>query len=404
MPLTEKGFEALRANDFLTLIRTDYEDRTGLDIDFEFDVFLGNFTAIVADRLGELSELLQAIYDQKNANNAIGVQLSDLAVVTGARRREATFSTVAMTLTGVAATFIPAGHTVEGGGDNDSARWDLVSDVTLDGGGLFVGAIYQAQVAGAVAAGPGGVDAIVTAVSGLETVTNPASASTGLDRETDDQLRTRRLDLLQLAGSSSAAAIKAQVLAVDAVTAAVVIENDTDDTITVEGVTVDPRSVGTVVHPPTLTDDEKIEVAEAIYLSVCASIGTSGAEVAIVTGRDLAPKTIRFGLSTTLDVTTTFNVTREVGNDVPTIDEIREELIAATADLFAALSLGEDVRILPVTCLADPVEGVRSATVFFTVTDVSRIQPSGDVSIFNNELAVSVAVPPFLDAVRVLEV
>ena len=58
------------------------------------------WSQIVADRLGSLSEALQAIYDARDPNNATGVQLSSLALAVGVERHDATPSRVVCTLTG----------------------------------------------------------------------------------------------------------------------------------------------------------------------------------------------------------------------------------------------------------------------------------------------------------------
>ncbi len=407
--LTDAGFEAKRASEILIEIRAEYVRLLGVaglptDVDFDFDVFLGNITAVLSDRLGTLWELLQAIYDTRDSNNATGVNLSILAAITGALRRESTFGTVPVDFTGDADKFIPAGTIYEGGGDTDSARWVQRDDVTLDGGGLASGVTLDSQEAGTITAAPGAVDDFVTPVSGLQTVTNPASAAAGLERETDPELRLKRLDLLQLGGSAAAAAIRAEVLTVSGVTAVLVLENETDAQITIEGVVIDARSVAVVVHPASITDAQKQAVGEAIYLKVCAGTSTTGALSVTVTGTDLAPKIVRFSLSTTLDITVRYDVQRETGVDVPEIAEIKTELIAATTAFFAGLSLGEDVRILPISCLAEPVEGVRSVTVILTPSDLTRIQPTGDIDVFNNELPLNAIVPPLTEAVIVNEV
>ena len=64
MPLTDAGYEALRASDFLSTIRDSYEADTGLTPDWEPDLILGNLSALAAQLLGELSEDVQAIVDE----------------------------------------------------------------------------------------------------------------------------------------------------------------------------------------------------------------------------------------------------------------------------------------------------------------------------------------------------
>ena len=116
MPLDATGFTALRAADFLDIIRDDYEARTQLDIDFERDIFLGNITAIMATQLGDISELLQGVYDSRSPNNAQGIQISDLSSGVGVRRQEASFSRATVTITGTAGVSILTGRQVRGGG------------------------------------------------------------------------------------------------------------------------------------------------------------------------------------------------------------------------------------------------------------------------------------------------
>jgi hypothetical protein len=388
--LTDQGFEARRADDFLTLMEDDYKAAVGLDSDFEFDLFTKNLFVVVADRLGDLSEALQAVYDSRDPNNATGVNLSILASITGAERRTSTFGTVLVDLAGTAATIIPGGSTIyEGGGDEDNARWVQRDNVTLDGGGLATGVICDAQDSGAITAAPGAVDAIVTAVFGLDSVTNPAAAVAGEPRETDLELRVRRLQTLQLAGAAAAAALEAELLSIEDVTAAFVVENDTSVEIVFEGITVAPHSLAPIVHPASIPAETKQEVADVTYRTVCGGIGTSGSETALVQGGDLAPKTIRFSLSTTRAVDVTYDIVREGGIDVPTISEIETELLAANAAFFAALNLGNDVLVIDLVCLAQPIAGVRSVTVTLAVpTDPTRIDAGGNAVIFVSELAI----------------
>ena len=390
MPLTDAGYEALRADDFRTLMEDDYEQRTGLDIDFTFDVFLGNVFGVMADRLGDLSEEVQAIYDARDPNNATGNNLAILAQITGTGRQSSTFGTVLQDLAGTPAAIIPNGTIFEGGGTEDNARWIQRDSVTLDGGGAAAGVVCDAEDAGAIAAAAGTVDAIVTAVFGLDSITNPASAVPGDDRETDAELRVRRLQTLQLSGSAAAAALQAELLSIDGIQAAIVVENDTDVEIIDEGVTVAEHSLASIVHPASIPAATKQVVADAIYRTVCGGIGTSGTETALVIGGDLAPKTIRFSLSTTLTVDVVYNVTRQSGVDVPTIGEIETELDAATLTFFAALNLGEDVLVIDLICLAAPIEGVRSTAVVLATdpVDASRVDAEGNIIVFNTEIAV----------------
>lgn len=146
--LSSEGFNVPRTADFLQTIRDEYEAQTGLSIDFDRDTFLGQITAITASRLGELADLVQAAADAFDVTNASGKQLDNLAILVGLTRQAATFSQATGVLTGTAETVVPAGRLVEGGGDNDRARWEVTEDTTLVSTVLSTGDLTFTDVTG----------------------------------------------------------------------------------------------------------------------------------------------------------------------------------------------------------------------------------------------------------------
>jgi uncharacterized phage protein gp47/JayE len=89
-------------------------------------------------------------------------------------------------------------------------------------------ATFQADVTGVIRAPASTLNKIITPVSGWDSVYNPLDAVLGRDIETDTSFRVRRKASLSLAGASTLPAIRAALLAINAVTAVVVKENDTD--------------------------------------------------------------------------------------------------------------------------------------------------------------------------------
>lgn len=400
MPLTDTGFVALRTADILVSIQQEYLDITGLNIPipFESDTVLGVLTGIMADRLGQESELTQAVYDARDPSNSTGVQLSSLSLAVGVSRNDATFSIAAVGLAGDPFAEIPEGRTVRGGGTNQDALWDLTADITLDGVG-FASAFVQAREAGEILAGALEINQIVTPVAGWSGVSNAAAvavgAGAGVNRESDDELRQRRQLSLQISGAASANAIRANLLEIGGVTAAIVVENDEPVSAIIDGLTVDPNSVLTIIHPPTLvsdTDTLKL-IAETIYLLLCAGIATTGSDVVTtVTSVDNVPKTISYDFSTTLSVNTAVVVgivPVSVENPNPPSFAVLQPLVeAAITAYYATLNLGDDVTKLALSCAIAAVEGVQSAAITFTVpADPTRVTAAGDVTVRLNELA-----------------
>lgn len=361
--LTAAGYTAPREADFLTLIRDRYEADTGLTFDWSRDSFLAWITENMAKQLDLLAEAGQAVYDARAPSNATGVQLDHLCLIVGVTRAEPTKSTCNVELTGTAGTIIVTGKQVEGGGTDGRARWVLTEDVTIPVGGS-IDTIVEAVVAGPTAAEVGAIDQIVTPVSGWATVAGPAvvaaDLTVGRSRETDAELRSRRQQALARGGSSSVASIRAALLDLDYIEAAMVLENDTGASVTTSGVTLTAKSIGVILYPSTLTTPQKQEAAETIYAYLSAGIATNGTDVvATVTGDDGATKTIRWGWATGSTVNVANVVTLRNGY---VLADVAEPLQTLIADYFLTLVPGDSVSMLAIYALAASVPGIKSTT------------------------------------------
>jgi uncharacterized phage protein gp47/JayE len=393
MPLLDEGYSALRTADQIELIRSELDAelaRRGFvgAINYDRDILLGALTAVMADRLGDLGELTQAMYSARDPNNATGAQLSALALATGITRNEPTPSVVTLTLGGTPGTVIPSGRTVRGGGVDGTALWDSRANATIGLGGT-VDVDFEAQEPGATLAPAGTAWELISPVYGWQTATNAIDATPGANRETDDELRLRRQESLQIAGTASARSIRARLLEVDGVQAAAVLENPDGLPTTIEGLALDPFAVGAVVYPDTLDDAQKTEVVRTIYENVAAGIQTSGSEAATVLGLDLAPKEIRWSFPVEILVGVTIEIEMEPESttypDPPLFADVQPVILAAAQQY--GIGLGADVRRLPLLGLAS-VAGVRSADVVLAPGDPSRLQPTGDVLIYAAERAI----------------
>lgn len=359
--LTDAGLAVPRGADSLALFRERYETLTGLTgaIDWEADAVLGPISAIVGDMFGELWEALQAVYDATDPNNATGIQLDSLSQVAGITRETATYSTATLTLTGTTGTVIVEGSIVQGGGDDGKARWATTEDVTLASGTGSV--VAQAVDVGVVTANPSTITTIVTPISGWTAVTNAAAATPGTARESDAVLRRRREANLQTAGSRSIAALRANLLEVEGVQAAVVIENTDAVTATVEGVSLTAHSIGVVLYPSTLTTAQKQLAAQAIYDHMPGGIATNGNDVvATVTGRDGFAKTITWEWSTTTTVNIGTTVTLRTGYVLADVSTAIQDLVE---EYFTGLGVGDSAEKLAILALVATVAGVSGATV-----------------------------------------
>lgn len=373
--LSDSGFVAPRGSDFLALIRSQFETELAAagftaSIDWEADTFLGLVTTAMADQLGALSEINQAVYDGWDVNNATGLQLDNLAIIVGVTRTPASNSTASVTLTGTSGTVIPSGAIVQGGGPSGTSRWTLDDTVTLSGG--TGSGTVTAQDLGAIDADAAAITTIVTHITGWTAVTNASPATPGLERETDASLRLRRQQSLQTSGSRSLNALRANLLAVDGVQSVVVVQNDTPSTTTVSGISLAGSSIGVVVYPDTLTTAQKSALVQTIYDHIPAGIGTNGAQTATVTALDGFAVTIRWAWATTTTVNVATTVTLASGYDLADVSDAIEALIA---DYFLTLKVGQTAYNSDVIVLARTVEGVVNATA--TLNGGASVVPAG---------------------------
>ena len=379
--LTEEGYTAPRAADFLAVIVSAIEESWEITIDPAADVRLYRLLTVMADQLGQLGEAGQALYDGFVVGSASGLQLDNLCVLVGVTRNAATYSQATVTLTGTTGTIILAGSIVEGGGSDGRARWRVSANVTLAGG--TGSGVVVAIDAGVVEADAAAIDAIVTPISGWTAVTNAAAATPGEARESDATLRRRRQASLQIAGSRSLNAIRAHLLAVDGVQAAVVVDNTSLVTATVEGLSLVAKSVGIVVYPATLTTAQKEEVVGVLYDHVPAGISCANGSdvVSTVTGGDGFGKVITFDYADEVSVDVIVTVTLDTGYELADVSDAVETIVA---DYFLALNVGDAARRLALGSLIYVgVDGVNGASITFNAVGADLTADATEILILD---------------------
>lgn len=361
--LSDAGLVAPRTADYLEAIRAEYVAATGLDVDWDSDLVLGQLTAIMAQLLGQQGEVLQAIYDAFDVNGATGVQLSNLAQIVGVSRKKATKGEVVLTLTGTSGTVITVGKMAEGGGSDGRARWVCTEDVTIPGTGTgSVDALFRAENAGALVALAGEIDAIVTPVPGWTSVTNAEAAYGGTDAETDDELRKRRALSLQRGQGVGIGAIRSKLLDLAYVESAAVIDNPDNNDRIVQGVGLDGNSFLAIVSPNTLTTEQEAEILRLLYdntpIGVRATNGTD--VVGTVIGADGFEKDVSFDYATNLTVNFVVTFTMAPGYSA---GDAGPALKALVTDYIEGLLIGQPLRLLAVYALAATIPGVVGVVV-----------------------------------------
>ena len=303
--VTSEGIAPTTLAGYLTRFGTAFRTALGSDLDLAPESPQGQLIEQLALILTQEDEALVAIGNGQSADRAIGRQVDDLYSLLDVTRLLSTHSSVDVTLSGVATTVIPDGARARtAAGD----LFALVSRITIPVAGTVTATMRAVEV-GPVMAAAGALMLIVDPIAGWTGVTNAAAATPGRNAETDQQYRARYGRTLAHNASGPLDAIEAALRGTDGVTDALVAENATDASVTVQTLTIGAYSVMAIVEGGTDGD-----VGASIARAKSAGTGTSGAESVVVPhagGRHTT--TIRFQRVTTIPITVAVDTAFGVG-------------------------------------------------------------------------------------------
>ena len=308
---------------------------------FGEDVYIGEETkdyqllSVFAKCVSDMGELVVQDYNSRNPNYATGDSLDLLLPLVSMTRREATPSTVILTLTGTPGTVIPEDSRAV---DADGNLWATSASATLDANGeAEVNAICEED--GAIEADAGTITEIFDVIDGWTGVTNENPAVLGTNAETDAEVRLRRRESLALQNNGLYDAIYRAVMGVGSVAFANVYNNDTSSTMHGE---IPGHSV-CVVYKGLGTAAEKAKVAEAIWKAKAPGVGTYGDDSATYNDPMGNENTINF---TCLDQSTAVAVTVNL-NTLPTYDSERctEMIEEALSNTINNLGVGKNWNV-----------------------------------------------------------
>lgn len=358
--LTKQGLRLPRAADFLEHMISHYEAETGETVIRDRDCAFYMSFVTVAEALGKESEGLGAVHDSKDPEVATGFALDVLCQMVGVKRHLAKPSTVELELSGDPGVVVPTKRQVQ---DVNRKRWTTVEEVTIgDDGTVRVMAV--ANETGPIHAEANTITIMHTPVAGWLAVTNPAAATPGRDRETDEQLRTRRQLSLMLRRGSSRSGIRGRLLALDFIHSAQVFDNPTPVTKTVAGVEAPPHSVVAYIYSDEgeagelLRAESKRQVAEVLLNSMAAGVVSAGNDESFnVTTIDGQNTVIRWSYAETVPVAVEVSITGMAA------DSLEQEVQESVTRYLEQLLVGQDVLHLQVLSAVAQVDGVTRATV-----------------------------------------
>jgi uncharacterized phage protein gp47/JayE len=227
--ITPQGFNRKRLDEILAELEAEFKSAYGDNFNVSPDTPDGQTLGSVAEAYANLWEIGEISYNAFNPNAATDITLSNLVTLNGIERNEATATTVSIDVTGTGNTTIPSGSLV-GDPENTSVDFIIQEDIVLDGAGDGSGEVV-ADTTGPIVVLSNTITEIRTPVTGWDTVDNSSDGITGVDEETDVQLRARRNRSTAAASQTLIDSIFSAVANVNGVTQLTVIENDTAGTV-----------------------------------------------------------------------------------------------------------------------------------------------------------------------------
>lgn len=393
--LTEEGLEIDSFEDIVATMSEEFVDETGVSTDaVAEDAPDGVIIRIVADRLAEAQELLQAIHSADDEAAASGDALDALCALTGTVRQVAAPSTTdSLVLAGDTGTLVPTGsqvsspstgtawQTLEDSTFGAASAWTIttayvVGDVRKNSGNVYV-CITAGTSAGAggptteaeditdgtvhwrfIGAGDGFDDEVEAAatetgpksglaytiteidtpVSGWTGVVNLLDADEGTDLETDAELRVRRVEEIAAPGASIPDAIRARMRRVDGVTSVTVFYNNTDAT---DGDGIPPHSVEVLVQGG---DDQ--DIFDALLIEcVAGGIATHGTETGTAEDSQGTSHTVKFTRPDEIEIYVIITVEVDAESYPDDGDDLVKAAIVAFGDDQGA---GRNARARPI--------------------------------------------------------
>lgn len=285
--------------------------------------------SVLAKALDDTSALVLQAYNSRNPAYARGAALDLLLPQYGLSRYAGTYSMVTLGLTGRAGTVIPGGSLVS---DGNGYLWKTPGPVTLNQSGA---ALVQAscQTPGPVEAAANTITNIVTPVTGWTGVNNPSAATPGVAPETDASVRNRIAAAMASLGSGSADALLAALKALEGVTEAALLVNDTGST---DGNGIPTHSIAAVVE-----GGDVLQIGQALYFKKAPGIRTYGSTAVSFTEEGVT-HLVYFSRPTELALDVKLEIMPLNGFDG---NEVLPLLRSALAEYLGTLKIGESLTV-----------------------------------------------------------
>lgn len=319
----------------------------------------GNIVHSFASQLAEAWEVLEDAHGAFDDTNATGNSMVAIGRLTGTIRKERTRGSVNATVNLDGGKTYLAGDLVAHEDGNAENRWYNLNDITTSSGAAANYSVpFVSEAFGSSAeVGAGDLTEIAETVLGWNSVTNASAATPGEDTETIEQLRARRRNELQQAGSATAGAVRAALSALDGMLDAECYENTTD--VAVGG--VGPHGLHPIVwdgSAPAVADNA---IAQAIHDTASGGIRSWGATSGTATAYNGDSKAVAFDRATEKTVEVNVDITSA---STVAASDVRAAILEAFSEMQSEGIIDQDVIYRRLDSSAFNVDGVDDVPTF----------------------------------------
>ncbi|MGG3725170.1 baseplate J/gp47 family protein [Geobacillus stearothermophilus] len=351
--LDKNGFKRKRYSDLVEDMTLKVKELFGEDTNLSERSFLGILIRLFAWFLATIWEVAEKVYNSGYMHKAEGIQLDRKAWEFGITRLQEQHAQGTVEIRGSPGYVVEEGTLFE---TEKGVLFELIEDVTLDDNGVGTGSIVCTDpgTKGNVAANT--VKIVSNPNENITSVTNPEPITGGRERETDAEFLERYQQTLSGLGSSSTDSIRAELLKLNGVRAAVVIENTKS---TPDEAGRPPKSISTYV----LGGDPN-KIAQVIFKKKAAGIEAYGTEQIEVLDMGGYPHTIGFSWVTEVPIAIQATIYKNDSFPADGVQQIKTQFIKyiggedADGTFYTGLNAGETVTVFKLIKQLDKIEGI----------------------------------------------
>lgn len=379
MALDKNGYKRKTYDELLTEMQVRAKELFGENVNVTGRSVISFLLRIMAWFLSLVWEDNEDVYYSASINSATGTSLDRLLPYGGISRNNEGYAEGPLSISGTANYTLLQGFVVT---NETDVFFETIEDVTLDanGSGTVTIRALDPGIIGNVGAGQ--VTIIVNPDANIESVTNPEEITGGREKETDVEAKDRYDVSVEGLGSATIPSVRANLLKLDGVRAAQVIDNYTMETVNGQP----PKSIQAFV----LGGNDQ-EIAETIFNTKAGGIEPFGTVTQTVTDLGGQVHTVRF--SRAEEVFVRIRVTIQKNNAFPADggDQIRSALVRAiggediSGALYAGLSMGDDVVYSRLIAQIYKVEGIDDVQLELSTDGIDY--SSGNIAIGLQQVA-----------------